>query len=101
MRRTMPSEAEAGRGADCPTGPKPADSGCRLRRVGGGGGEDDVSDPLSSLDTLVSGGVPYSSSPDDDAELDEAGGGGGSCACDVAAISSFLLDLVSIFLLIV
>lgn len=55
MRRTTPPVAGAGRGADCPAGPKRAGSGRRPRRAGGGGGGD--GGPLSQLDEAVSGGV--------------------------------------------
>lgn len=92
----MPPAAGAGRGADCPAGPKPVDSGGRPRRTGGCDGEGDGG-PHSSLDTqLVSGGVPYSSSPDDDdVELGEAGRCGGRCA-PVSALNFVFCDLVII-----
>lgn len=75
MQRTMPSAVEAGCESDFPAGPKRADSGGRPRHLGGGSGGDGRGG--SSLDTLVSRVVPYSSSPDDNAELHEADGGGG------------------------
>lgn len=90
MRRTTPPVAGAGRRTDCPAGSKRAGSGGRPRRAGGGGGDGDCGPP-SSLDALVSRGVPYS--PSDD-ELDDDGtGGDGSRAQLVPAL---LLVIISV-----